>query len=56
MHNAGFVSFLCEIGQQKEVGKIMEGMREKEVKDRGKQEYLIGREYASLEGGGGKGV
>lgn len=33
----------------------MEGLRRKEVKDGRKQEHLIVREYASLEGGGGKG-
>lgn len=33
----------------------MEELRRKEVKDGRKQEHLIVREYASLEGGGGKG-
>lgn len=40
MHNAGFAIFLHEIGQQKEVGKMMEGMGRKELKDGIKQEYL----------------
>lgn len=34
----------------------MEGMRRKEVKDGRKQDYLIVREYSSLEGEGGRGV
>lgn len=29
----GFAKFLSENGQQKEVGKMMEGMRKKEEKD-----------------------
>lgn len=56
MHHTLFVRFfLCEVGQQKEVGNIIEGLRRKEVKDGRKQECLIVREYAGLEGGGGRG-